>query len=192
MAKKKPVKKIVRKKKAKKQVTVKPSGGKKMTERNESHPAREIIDQEARSESGITAAQQDAVNQDLAQAHDSRPSFTQTDGDIVTQEPRAWTDAGGGEGLGYPSEAYGHHSGDWEALHGVDDLPVDVSTVSGVLPTLQATVNQLKALGADEDGDHVHKWKRGMSPGNKYLRICRFPGCGVTETVTREEYDRIA
>ncbi|MGH7954349.1 MAG: hypothetical protein ACREOZ_00135 [Gloeomargaritales cyanobacterium] len=37
-----------------------------------------------------------------------------------------------------------------------------------------------------------HVWKRGILPGQKYIKICAIPFCGVSEEVTMEEWQKLA
>lgn len=40
--------------------------------------------------------------------------------------------------------------------------------------------------GTTVNDGHEHRWVKGMLPGNQEIRICTYPGCGLTEKVQRQ------
>lgn len=40
--------------------------------------------------------------------------------------------------------------------------------------------------------EHKHQWRRGMLPGTKYLRICMYPNCGISEQIDYKAWEILA
>jgi aminopeptidase N len=92
-------------------------------------------------------------------------------------DTRAWTDEGQGSGLDYPSDISAEHSGDYDAL--LDDEIQEYETELQRLKAIKAE-RAVEAVHQTIDA-HDHKWKPGMLPGAKMVRICSI--CGATEVV---------
>jgi hypothetical protein len=107
----------------------------------------------------------------------------------------AWTN--NNDGINLPSEMdASQHSGDF--VRGIENIPTQHLTAmhEDITAELEKRkVAEAAAFHADPENQgkiapHDHKWKRGLLPGQKYVRVCSV--CGILEPVTQEEWSTYA